>query len=120
REDVEVNVRMGTYPRAAPAESLRVRVRFVDGEGEAGEPSEFDAAAVDDRPQVFAMPLESPLGARAVHYQIVDSGSGRSFNGPGGARWIYDGNGDFWAERSLDGGDKTTLELELGSLPPPD
>jgi thiol-disulfide isomerase/thioredoxin len=50
-----------------------------------------------------------------VQYQLVLA-SGRSFNGPAGQRWRYDGGGDFWAERELAG--DGTLELSLAELAP--
>jgi thiol-disulfide isomerase/thioredoxin len=114
--ELAIDARLGTYARAFAPERLPVRLRWIDGEGNAGEASELEAIAVAGSEQHYALSLKSPADARAVQYQVVDPATGRSFNGPGGVRWIYDGGGDFWAERVWDGGE--TLELDLTSFPP--
>jgi thiol-disulfide isomerase/thioredoxin len=111
--DVEVHARLGTYARAPTTERVLVRLRWIDEGGTASDAIEGEAIAGE--PNVYTLALDPPANARAVQYQIVDP-SGRSFNGPGGVRWVYDGGGDFWAERPLDA--SATLELELNSLPP--
>ena len=110
---VELHARLGTYARAPEAERLLVRMRWLDGDGNPSDAHEVEVLGT--KPHLYTLPLDPPANARAVQYQLVDP-SGRSFNGPGGTRWVYDGGGDFWAERTLDGAE--TLELDLTSLPP--
>jgi peroxiredoxin len=112
---VELDGRLGTYARSFGDGELPVRVRYLGASGEPSDAIEGVAKPIEGRPQVYALTLAPPAGATAVQYQLVAS-SGRSFNGPAAQRFVYDGGGDYWAERDL--GTDTTLELALDELAP--
>jgi thiol-disulfide isomerase/thioredoxin len=117
---IELELRLGTYARADPGDALALTLRFIDEHGEpvkAPISTSATRAAPDEDHRVR---VEVPAGARALQYQLTGLAGGRTFNGPGGQRWVYDGGGDYWAE--IDASPSTPLELtlDLDALPPAD
>lgn len=111
--DLEVALQLGTYARAQTGERLQLRLRWIDVESQASAPLELTASRSDR--DVYALDLEPPDDARALQYQLTSLTEDRSYNGPGGTRWQYDGAGDFWAE--LDIPSSARLEIDLDDLP---
>jgi thiol-disulfide isomerase/thioredoxin len=111
--NLEVSARLGTYARTSAGETVGVRLRWITAEAHAGEP--IEATATQVRPNTYALSLDPPVDARALQYQLTGLTDDRSYNGPGGTRWQYDGGGDFWAE--IDVADAKRLELDLEQLP---
>lgn len=112
---LELDLRLGTYAFDAARKPV-LRIRWVDGAGHHDAPRELVGHPLGE--QRFGFALVAPLDARAIHYQLVAHvPDERTFNGPGGTTWVYDGEGDFWAVRSWSNDQQ--LELDLAALPPP-
>lgn len=117
-EPVDFELRMGTYAREPLAETAELDLRWVDGSGDVLEERQVEAKVVEAEPGRYALELQAPEQAAAVQLQLVDKASGRSFNVPGGERWVYDRRGDYWAEFASISEDGPLI-LELGELPEP-
>jgi thiol-disulfide isomerase/thioredoxin len=116
---IEVEVRLGTYPRTEAGDALEFLARWVGEDGEPGKT--FPVTATRPGPSAdHRLHVEVPSGARALQYQITGMHAGHSVNGPGGQRFAYDGGGDYWAEVALAKPDQPelVLDLDLDALPP--
>ncbi|MEX1362481.1 MAG: thioredoxin-like domain-containing protein [Nannocystaceae bacterium] len=104
---------LGTVePPAEP--NLEIAGQFLDAQGQAVGAVPTTAARVRDR--VYQLDLSGrPATATALRYQMR-SPSGRLLNGPAADRYAEAGRSSF--SSIVDLGDRTALQLDLGTMPP--
>lgn len=113
---VEVTGNLGTYARPEPGESLQVHLQWQDAAG--AQLGAESRTAPRGPAGAYRLDLSGrPPRAARLRYQL-DSGTGRTYNGPLADRHESDGGGDFWSVVDLVG--QSALELDLARLPPAD
>ncbi|RMH42577.1 MAG: TlpA family protein disulfide reductase [Deltaproteobacteria bacterium] len=112
--DVEVDVRLGTYPRPDALDALEVLVFSIGAGGELAPLRTVSMTRRADGVWTADIPATGPIA-----YEItgLTAEPGRSMNAPGRGPYRYDGDGNYATVARPTGG-KVVVEVDPSALPP--